>query len=156
MRTCLTWLLTVVSSTERALALGTRAISSRVAVMPSIRGMRTSMSTTLASLAPLPVTLKIEGAGRLPGVVEIAAYFVVSEALANVAKYSRASAATVALGRANGHATVEVSDDGIGGADPAHGSGLRGVVDRVAALDGTLTVHSPPGRGTHLHVEIPC
>jgi signal transduction histidine kinase len=110
----------------------------------------------LASRAPLPVTLKTEGAGRLPGAVEIAAYFVISEALANVAKYSRASAATVALGRANGHATVEVTDDGIGGADPARGSGLRGLVDRVAALDGTLTVHSPPGRGTRLHVEIPC
>jgi signal transduction histidine kinase len=88
--------------------------------------------------------------------VEIAAYFVVSEALANVAKYARATEANVAVHRDGELVTVDVTDDGIGGADAARGSGLRGLADRVAALEGTLSVESPPGRGTHLHVEIPC
>jgi signal transduction histidine kinase len=86
----------------------------------------------------------------------IAAYFVVSEALANVAKYAHATEATVAVRRASGRVTVEISDDGVGGADAARGSGLRGLADRVAALDGTLSLQSPSGRGTRLHVEIPC
>jgi signal transduction histidine kinase len=110
----------------------------------------------LASRAPLPVTLDSHADGRLPEPVEIAAYFVVSEALTNVAKYARATEANVAIARDNGRVTVDVTDDGVGGADPAHGSGLRGLADRVAALDGTLSVESPPGRGTRLHVEIPC
>jgi signal transduction histidine kinase len=88
--------------------------------------------------------------------VEIATYFVVSEALANVAKYAQATEATVALRRAHRRVIVEVTDDGIGGADAAHGSGLRGLADRVAALDGTLSLESPAGGGTRLHVEIPC
>jgi signal transduction histidine kinase len=87
--------------------------------------------------------------------VEIAAYFVVSEALANVAKYAQAESAHVAVRRANGNVTVEVSDDGAGGADASRGSGLRGLADRVAALDGTLSLDSPPGRGTRLRAEIP-
>jgi signal transduction histidine kinase len=110
----------------------------------------------LASRAPVPVTLDSDGGERLPEPVEIAAYFVVSEALTNIAKYSRATEANVAVHRVNGSLTVDVSDDGVGGADTARGSGLRGLADRVAALDGTLSVESPPGRGTHLHVEIPC
>jgi signal transduction histidine kinase len=110
----------------------------------------------LASRAPVPVTLDSDGRGRLPEPVEVAAYFVVSEAIANVAKYARATEANVAVHRSNGCLTVEVSDDGVGGADAANGSGLRGLADRIAALDGTLTVESPPGRGTRLHVEIPC
>ena len=110
----------------------------------------------LAARAPVPVTLDSDGDGRLPEPVEIAAYFVVSEALANVAKYAGATEANVALRRANGSVTVDVTDDGVGGADAARGSGLRGLADRVAALDGTLSVESPPGRGAHLHVEIPC
>ena len=109
----------------------------------------------LASRAPVPVTLESDADGRLPEPVEIAAYFVVSEALQNVAKYSRATEANVAVHRANGVVTVDVSDDGVGGADAARGSGLRGLADRVAALDGTLSVESPPGAGTRLHVEIP-
>ncbi|MGH2968698.1 MAG: sensor histidine kinase [Solirubrobacteraceae bacterium] len=110
----------------------------------------------LASRAPVPVTLDSNGDGRLPEPVEIAAYFVVAEALANVAKYARATEANVAVRRIDGCVTVDVTDDGIGGADAAHGSGLRGLADRVAALDGTLSVESQAGRGTHLHVEIPC
>jgi signal transduction histidine kinase len=110
----------------------------------------------LAGRAPVPVTVDAEDGDRRTGPVEIAAYFVVSEALANVAKYAQATAATVAVRRAGGRLTVEVTDDGIGGADATQGSGLRGLEDRVAALDGTLSVESPLGRGTRLHVEIPC
>jgi signal transduction histidine kinase len=109
----------------------------------------------LVQRAPVPVTLEAETGGRLPEPVESAAYFVVSEALTNVAKYSRASQASVRVRRANGRVTVDVSDDGVGGADAARGSGLRGLADRVAALDGTLELDSPPGRGTRLRAEIP-
>jgi signal transduction histidine kinase len=111
---------------------------------------------SLASRAPVPVTLTAEDRERLPGQVEIAAYFVVAEALANVAKYAQATEATVAVRRTNGQVTVDVTDDGVGGADATQGSGLRGLTDRVAALDGTLAVDSPVGGGTRLHVEIPC
>jgi signal transduction histidine kinase len=109
----------------------------------------------LASRAPVPVTVAADAGERLPQPVEIAAYFVVAEALANVAKYAQASEATVAVRRANGAVTVDVADDGVGGADAAQGSGLRGLSDRVAALDGTLSVDSPMGGGTRVHVEIP-
>jgi signal transduction histidine kinase len=81
---------------------------------------------------------------------------VVSEALANVAKYAHATEAAVAVRRTDGRVTVDVTDDGIGGADVTRGSGLRGLADRVAALDGTLSLESPAGGGTHLHAEIPC
>jgi signal transduction histidine kinase len=80
----------------------------------------------------------------------------VSEALTNVAKYAHATEATVAVRRTPGHVEVEITDDGVGGADAGQGSGLRGLADRVAALDGTLSLESPAGRGTRLHVEIPC
>jgi signal transduction histidine kinase len=100
------------------------------------------------------VDLAVEG-DRLPPPVETAAYFVVSEALANVAKYAQASHATIAVRRANGGVTVDVADDGIGGADVTRGSGLSGLADRLAALDGTLSLESPAGRGTRLHAEIP-
>jgi signal transduction histidine kinase len=110
----------------------------------------------LASRAPVPVTLEADGAERLPEPVESAAYFVVSEALANIAKYAQATEATVAVRRSNGRVTVDVSDDGVGGADAARGSGLRGLADRLGALDGTLSLESPAGGGTRLHAEIPC
>jgi signal transduction histidine kinase len=110
----------------------------------------------LAARAPLPVTLDSDADGRLPEPVEVAAYYVVAEALTNVAKYAQATQADVAVHRVDGVVTVEVSDDGVGGADLARGSGLRGLADRVAALDGTLAVESPPGQGTRLQVEIPC
>src|ERR671915_60689 len=85
---------------------------------------------------------------RLPERVESASYFVVSEALTNVAKYARATHASVNVTRDNGQVLVEVADDGIGGADPAAGSGLRGLVDRVSALGGELELESKPGEGT--------
>ena len=102
------------------------------------------------------MTLDADDRQRLPAPVEVAAYFVVSEALANVAKYAQATQASVTVRRDNGAVSVDISDDGIGGADAALGSGLRGLGDRVAALDGTLSLESPPGRGTRLHVKIPC
>jgi signal transduction histidine kinase len=95
-------------------------------------------------------------AGRLPAAVETAAYFVISEGLTNVSKYSHAERATVRVERVDGRLVVEVSDDGIGGADAGDGSGLRGLSDRVAALSGTLEVSSPPGRGTRLRAHLPC
>jgi signal transduction histidine kinase len=110
----------------------------------------------LASRAPVPVTLDSSDGARLPEPVEVAAYYAVSEALANVAKYANATRADVAVRHENGTLTVDVTDDGIGGADAARGSGLRGLADRVAALDGDLSVDSPPGRGTHVRVRIPC
>ena len=119
------------------------------------RGLEPALSM-LAARAPVPVTIDAGGDGRLPGPVEIAAYFVVSEALANVAKYADATEAAVAVRRSNGRVTVSVTDDGVGGADATRGSGLRGLADRVAALDGTLSLQSPAGRGTRLQVEFPC
>ena len=110
---------------------------------------------SLASRLPVPVTVEAD-AVDLPPPVEIAAYFVVSEALTNVTKYAQASAATVTVRQADGVVRVEIADDGVGGADPSRGSGLSGLADRVAALDGTITVDSPPGAGTRVRVEIPC
>jgi signal transduction histidine kinase len=109
----------------------------------------------LAARAPLPVTLDTDSDGRLPEAVEIAAYYAVSEALTNVAKYARATHADVEVRRDDGTLRVAVTDDGVGGADAGRGSGLRGLEDRLAALDGTLSVDSPPGQGTRLRVEIP-
>jgi signal transduction histidine kinase len=111
---------------------------------------------SLAARSPIPVELVGAAGGRLPAAVETAAYFVVSEALTNVAKYAQAGHASVLVERADGRLLVEVADDGIGGAAPAKGSGLHGLADRVAALDGVLEVVSPPGGGTRLTVELPC
>ena len=88
--------------------------------------------------------------------MEAAAYYVVSEAMTNIAKYAEASAVRVCVRQADGHAVVEVADDGVGGADSARGTGLSGLADRVDALGGRLRVESPPGRGTIVHAEIPC
>ena len=120
----------------------------------SDRGLNAALEA-LVSRTPLSVELELLD-DRLPEPVEAAAYYVVSEALANVAKYAEASSVAVSIASVNGHAVVEIADDGIGGADPAKGSGLRGLVDRVEALDGRLQVESPPGEGTRVRVEIPC
>jgi signal transduction histidine kinase len=119
------------------------------------RGLEAALEA-LADRAPLPVSLDQMPAERLPAPVEAAAYFVVAEALTNVAKYAGASSAEVRIGRNGGYAVVEVRDDGVGGADPAVGTGLRGLADRLAALDGRLEVHSPPGEGTTVRAEVPC
>jgi signal transduction histidine kinase len=110
----------------------------------------------LARRAPLPVEVQAGVGERLPQGVESASYFVVAEALTNVAKYARATHANVNVMRSNGRVLVEVSDDGVGGADPATGSGLRGLVDRVSALGGSLEVDSRPGKGTTIRAAIPC
>ena len=120
----------------------------------SDRGLYAALEA-LAARSPLPVDLELEDE-RLPEPVEAAAYYVVSEALANVVKYAGASSVAVSIARVNGRAVVEIADDGIGGADPAQGSGLRGLVDRVEALDGLLRVESPRGSGTRIRAEIPC
>jgi PAS domain S-box-containing protein len=110
----------------------------------------------LVHRAPLPVVIETLPDARLPESVEVAAYYLVSEALANVAKHSRASVATVAVARAGDRAIVEVADDGIGGADLTRGSGLRGLADRIGALGGTLAVDSRRGAGTKVRALIPC
>ena len=117
------------------------------------RGLEAALES-LASRAPLPV--EIEGAQTsLPAPVEAAAYYVVSEALTNVAKYAQASSVKVTVEQTNGCAVVEVTDDGLGGADPSRGSGLRGLADRVASLNGKLAIDSRPGAGTRVRAEIP-
>jgi signal transduction histidine kinase len=119
------------------------------------RGLSTALET-LATRAPVPVELGELPDERLPEAVELAAYFVVAEALTNVAKYSEASHATVQVERNNGRVVVEVADDGIGGADPARGTGLRGLADRLAVLEGRLEVESAKGEGTTITASIPC
>ena len=120
----------------------------------SDRGLRAALEA-LAGRSPVPVELDGTPPERLPPPVEAAAYFVVAEALTNVVKYANASQARVSVSRSNGHAVVEVADDGVGGADPGRGSGLRGLADRISALDGRLELSSPHGAGTLLRAEIP-
>jgi signal transduction histidine kinase len=109
----------------------------------------------LARRAPVPVAVEASVEERPPEAVEAAAYFVVSEALTNVARHAQAEHAVVRVARSDGVLNVEVEDDGSGGADIAAGSGLRGLGDRVAALDGSLSVDSSPGRGTIVRVTLP-
>jgi len=111
---------------------------------------------SLVEGSTVPVELAAVDTGPLPPPVAAAAYYVVSEALANVAKHAQASSARVRLCRKGDRLVVEVSDDGRGGAQVRPGSGLEGLADRVAALDGRLRVESPPGRGTQVWVELPC
>lgn len=121
----------------------------------SERGLDAALEA-LAGRAPLPVQVEAMIGKRLSEPVELAVYFVVSEALTNVAKYARASQATVRATRHDGRVFVEVSDDGVGGADPSKGSGLNGLADRVSTLDGNLEVRSEHAQGTVLRAEIPC
>jgi signal transduction histidine kinase len=111
---------------------------------------------SLASRASVPTAVSFQSPERLPEQVELAAYFVACEALANVAKYAHASAASVRVSRRNGTAAIEIADDGVGGADETAGTGLQGLADRVAALDGTLRILSPLGAGTVVTAEMPC
>jgi PAS domain S-box-containing protein len=117
------------------------------------RGLRPALET-LKSRTPIPVEL-VAADERFAAEAEAAAYYVVAETLTNVAKYAQASSARVEVARQNGALHVTVSDDGVGGADPSAGSGLRGLVDRVAVLDGTLEIESPAGGGTSIHATIP-
>jgi signal transduction histidine kinase len=121
----------------------------------SDRGLEHALSS-LAHRAPVPVELRVAlPEQRLPISVEAAAYFTVCEALTNVAKYAHASQAWIDVERSDGHLHVAVADDGVGGADLARGSGLQGLRDRIAAVNGTLDLESPPGSGTALRVRLP-
>ena len=110
---------------------------------------------SLASRSTVATTVSYEPPDRFPEPVELAAYFVASEALANVSKYAQATSVTMRVWRAGRVASIEIADDGIGGAHEAIGSGLRGLADRVEALDGSLRVTSPPGAGTVVTAELP-
>jgi PAS domain S-box-containing protein len=117
-------------------------------------GLRAAIEA-VADRAPVPVAVDVPLDERLPETVEAAAYFVVCEALTNVAKYAHASEARVHVGHDDGTAQVEVVDDGVGGADASGGSGLRGLADRVEALGGRLMVTSPLGEGTTVRAQLP-
>jgi signal transduction histidine kinase len=109
----------------------------------------------LGRRSAVPVELDLRAGRRLPGPVEVAAYYAVSEALANAAKHARASVVQVELGADDAMVRLAVRDDGIGGADPARGSGLTGLRDRIETRGGTLHITSPPGGGTTLLIQIP-
>ena len=111
---------------------------------------------SLAARASVPTKVLFEASERLPEPVELAAYFVASEALANVAKYAHATTVSMRVWRTAAIASIEIADDGIGGADDTGGSGLRGLADRVEALEGHLRVSSPVGAGTVVTAELPC
>jgi len=117
-------------------------------------GLRPALKT-LARRSAVPVHLDIQVTGRLPEPVEIAAYYTVSEALTNAAKHAHATAADIEVAESNGVVHVCVRDDGRGGADFGHGSGLFGLKDRAEALGGHLRLHSPPGAGTILAIDLP-
>ena len=119
------------------------------------RGLDAAVSAVAGS-SPVPVRVDIQLHDRLPEEVEGTAYFVVVEALTNIARHSGASQALVQMRREGGWLRITVTDDGRGGADPDRGTGLRGLRDRIAALDGRFALTSPEGRGTRITVEIPC
>jgi signal transduction histidine kinase len=143
--------------------IGTRLKAALDDLRELARGLHPSVLSTdglapaleqLAARAPLPVTVTAPE-DRFPEATEVTAYFVASEALANVGKYAQASRAEVSVERRNGRLTIRIADDGIGGANADTGSGLAGLADRVAALDGRLTVDSPTGHGTNVTAELP-
>ena len=121
----------------------------------SDRGLAAALQG-LADRAPVPVELDVRIEDRLSEQVEVALFYVAAEALTNVAKYADATAVHLRLLRTNGEAVVEIADNGVGGANLQHGSGLRGLRDRVESLDGVLQVTSEPGQGTIVRVVIPC
>jgi signal transduction histidine kinase len=137
-----------VSDQVRAISHGVHpAILSRSGLEPALR--------SLAGQSVMPVELHLRAARRLPEHVEVAAYYAVSEALTNAAKHAHASAVHVELDTPGAILQLAIRDDGIGGADPAHGSGLVGLSDRIEALGGTLQITSPAGSGTTLLIKIP-
>ena len=119
------------------------------------RGLDAALSG-LAGSSPVPVTVQVRVEPRCTPTIEAIAYFVVSEALANVAKHAQATAAHIDVQRSHDRLHISVRDDGVGGADPARGSGLSGLRDRVAGVDGSLRVESPVGGPTILKAELPC
>lgn len=119
------------------------------------RGLDAALSAVVAR-APVPVTLRVEPMERPSGPAESAAYFVVNEALTNVARHSQATRAHVSIARSGDRLIVEIRDDGVGGADASRGSGLQGLRDRITGLGGTMHVISPEGGPTTISVEVPC
>jgi signal transduction histidine kinase len=119
------------------------------------RGLDAALSGIVAR-APLPVRLRVDVASRCSPSIEAVAYFVVAEALTNIAKHAHASHCEVTVERRGDRLRIVVSDDGEGGAAPAGGSGLRGLAQRAAAVDGTLTIDSPAGGPTRITAELPC
>ena len=111
---------------------------------------------SIAAQASVPVQLTVLLENRLPEQVEVAAFYVVSESLANIAKHAAATSASINVARSDSVVVIEIVDDGVGGADSERGSGLRGLADRVEALGGKLRVWSPSGGGTRLRAEMPC
>jgi signal transduction histidine kinase len=121
----------------------------------SDHGLAVALEAVVArSLVPVRLSMDLDG--RLPEPIEAAAYYLVCEALTNAAKHAQASKVTVQISCRDGRVLVEVADDGRGGADMAAGSGLRGLADRVAALDGRFVINSDAGGGSAIRAEIPC
>jgi signal transduction histidine kinase len=123
------------------------AILSEAGLRPALRA--------LGRRSAVPVEIDVRIDGRLPEPVEVGAYYVISEMLANAAKHAHASLVRVTATTSRGALRVSVHDDGIGGADPTQGSGLLGLKDRIEALDGTFSLHSPAGRGTTVTCQLP-
>jgi len=126
-------------------------------IMPAVL-TRNGLSPALEAVADrsaIPVMLDVRTDGRLPERAEVTTYFVISEALTNATKHSHASSVQVTVESIDGCVRLSIDDDGIGGADPARGSGLVGLRDRVEAVGGTFTVQSPSGGGTHITAELP-
>ncbi len=119
------------------------------------RGLDAALSGIAARL-PIPVRLTVDVPRRPPPTIEAVAYFVVSEGLTNITKHAQASQAEVVVQRAGDRLHIIISDDGVGGADPARGTGLAGLAKRAASVDGTLEIASPPGGPTLLTVDLPC
>jgi signal transduction histidine kinase len=119
------------------------------------RGLDAALSG-IAARAPFPVRLRVEVPERAAPAVEAVAYFVVSEALTNIAKHAEATEADVEVVQTRGRLRLRIVDDGVGGADPARGSGLAGLARRAASVDGTFTLTSPVGGPTAITVELPC
>jgi signal transduction histidine kinase len=118
-------------------------------------GLAVALESLVATSA-VPVELKVGFDARLDEPLEVAAYYVVSESLTNVAKHAHADSASVEVARSDGRLVIEVTDDGIGGADTEGGTGLRGLADRVEALGGRLRIWTPRGGGTRVRAELPC
>ena len=118
------------------------------------RGVEAAVRS-LIQRAPVPVDFRTAVPVRVDATIEAAGYFLVSEALTNIAKYAQATSVSVELELAGDTLVVTIADDGLGGADPKRGSGLRGLVDRVQAVGGHLEISSPLGHGTRLRAELP-
>jgi signal transduction histidine kinase len=154
------------SEVARMLADAREELASSVSELRDLaRGLHPAMLTacglvaavqSLAARAAVPVHVTSDVQRRAPATVEVAAYYVVCEALTNVAKYADATSVTIDLSLGARRLVVEIADDGVGGANPASGSGLRGLVDRVEALGGSLDVSSPQGGGTTVRADLPC